>query len=297
METTTYFPFLVTFLALLSIFLFQKTKNRTKKNLPPTPLALPILGHLHLLKHPIHRTLHSLAQKYGPIFTLRLGARLVVVVSSTSAVEECFTTNDIVFANRPEFVSGKYLSYGNSTLGAAPYGDHWRNLRRLSATEVLSSIRLNVSAGIRKEEIEILLRKLYKVSRTEFGKVKLKSLFSELTFNMIMRMVAGKRYYGEEVSELEEAKKFREIMEKSFQLGSYPGDFLPFLKWVDWQYTKRVESLGRDTDSFLQNLVDEHRRNEEEGKKGNTMISHLLCLQKTQPDYYTDEIIKGLIVT
>lgn len=153
-----------------------------------------------------------------------------------------------------------------------------------------------MSARIRKEEIGILIKKLNRVLGTEFGKVKLKSLFSELTFNIIMRMLAGKRYYGEEVSELEEAKKFREIMERAFQLGSYPGDFLPFLKWVDWQYTKRVESLGKDTDWFLQNLVDEHRRNEEEGEKGNTMISHLLCLQKTQPDYYTDEIIKGLIV-
>ncbi|XP_038907082.1 cytochrome P450 81Q32-like [Benincasa hispida] len=297
METTTYFPVLITFLALISIFLFQNRKHTTKTNLPPSPLALPILGHLHLLKHPIHRTLHSLAQNHGPIFTLRLGSRPVVVVSSTSAVEECFTTNDIVFANRPQFVSGKYLSYGNTTLGAAPYGDHWRNLRRLSATEVLSSIRLNMSAGIRKEEIKILLRKLYKVSGTEYGKVKLKTPFSELTFNMIMRMVAGKRYYGEEVSELEEAKKFREIMQKSFQLGSYPGDFLPFLKWVDWQYAKRLENLGKDMDLFLQNLVDEHRRNQGDGKQGNTMISHILCLQKTQPDYYTDEIIKGLIVT
>ncbi|KAL0538328.1 hypothetical protein IC582_027343 [Cucumis melo] len=298
METNAYFPFLITLLALISIFFIRKSKTKTKRNnLPPSPLPLPILGHLHLLKHPIHRTLHTLSQKYGPIFTLRLGSRLVVVVSSTSAAEECFTTNDIVFANRPEFVSGKYLTYGNSTLGAAPYGDHWRNLRRLSATEVLSTIRLNMSARIRKEEISILIKKLNRVSSTDFGKVKLKSLFSELTFNMIMTMVAGKRYYGEEVSELEEAKKFREIMERAFQLGSYPGDFLPFLKWVDWQYTKRVESLGKDTDWFLQNLVDEHRSNEEEGEKGNTMVSHLLRLQKTQPDYYTDEIIKGLIVT
>ncbi|XP_022953938.1 cytochrome P450 81E8-like [Cucurbita moschata] len=296
METSSYVAALITFLAVGSIFLLQKRKNRAK-NLPPTPWALPILGHLHLLKHPVHRTLQSLAQKHGPIFTLRLGSRLAVVVSSAPAVEECFTTNDIVFANRPQFVSGMYLSYGNTTMGAAPYGDHWRNLRRLSSTEILSSIRLNMSAGIRKEEVNILLRKLYQFSRHDFGKVKLKTLFSELTFNIIMRMVAGKRYYGDEVTELEEAKEFRQIMETSFRLGSYPGDFLPFLKWVDRQYPKRMKSLGRAIDSLLQNLVDEHRRYQNEGKKLDTMISHLLCLQESQPEYYSDEIIKGLIVT
>ncbi|KAF3949474.1 hypothetical protein CMV_024660, partial [Castanea mollissima] len=44
--------------------------------------------------------------------------------------------------------------------------------------------------------------------------------------------------------------------------------------------------------AFLQGLIDEKRSMEE---KGNTMIDHLLSLQKSQPEYYTDQIIKGLI--
>ncbi|WRX15096.1 Cytochrome P450 - like 10 [Theobroma cacao] len=30
---------------------------------------------------------------------------------------------------------------------------------------------------------------------------------------------------------------------------------------------------------------------------GNTMIDHLLSLQESQPNYYTDQIIEGLILT
>ncbi|KAF5930729.1 hypothetical protein HYC85_031602 [Camellia sinensis] len=44
-------------------------------------------------------------------------------------------------------------------------------------------------------------------------------------------------------------------------------------------------------DAFLQGLIDEHRRD----KSKNTMIDHLLSLQESQPEYYADEIIKGLI--
>ncbi|KAJ6711283.1 P450 FAMILY 81 SUBFAMILY D POLYPEPTIDE 8 putative-RELATED [Salix purpurea] len=77
--------------------------KRKKRNHPPSPFALPIIGHLHLLKLPIHRTLDSLSKKYGPIFSLELGSYLAVVVSSPSLVEECFTKNDIVLANRPDF--------------------------------------------------------------------------------------------------------------------------------------------------------------------------------------------------
>jgi len=50
--------------------------------------------------------------------------------------------------------------------------------------------------------------------------------------------------------------------------------------------------LANKTDAFLQALVDEKKGKEE----GNTMIDHLLSLQKSQPDYYTDQIIKGLIL-
>ncbi|CAI9770261.1 unnamed protein product [Fraxinus pennsylvanica] len=44
-------------------------------------------------------------------------------------------------------------------------------------------------------------------------------------------------------------------------------------------------------DAFLQGLIEEHRHN----KNGNTMIDHLLSLQESQPEYYTDTIIKGIM--
>ncbi|KAF2299849.1 hypothetical protein GH714_004668 [Hevea brasiliensis] len=81
--------------------------RKQHKNLPPSPPSLPIIGHLHLLKQPIHQSLNNLPQKYGPITYLRLGLRPALVVSSPSAVEECLTKNDVVFANRPDFYAGK----------------------------------------------------------------------------------------------------------------------------------------------------------------------------------------------
>ncbi|CAL5419683.1 unnamed protein product [Camellia sinensis] len=273
------------------------SKARTQKNLPPSPPALPVIGHLHLLKPRLHRTLYGLSQDLGPIFTLRFGSRLVVVVSSPSAVEECFTKNDVVLANRPRFTTGKYFGYNYTSIGASNYGDHWRNLRRLMALEILSTSRLNSFLSIRRDEIKHLLRRLYRNSSRDFARVELKSKFSELTFNIIMRMIAGKRYYGdddEELSNNEEAKEFREIMRQAFEYSgaSYPGDFLPVLKWIDYQsFEKNLGRLHKKMDAFLQGLIDEHRRD----KSKNTMIDHLLSLQESQPDYYTDDIIKGLI--
>ncbi|KAE8124860.1 hypothetical protein FH972_019707 [Carpinus fangiana] len=281
----------------LKLIIHLQTRTQPTKHLPPSPPSLPILGHLHLAKKPLHRTFHSLSQKYGQIFSLRFGSRLVIIVSSPSAVEECFTKNDIVLANRPDLLITKHLGYNNTTVSASPYGDHWRNLRRICALEIFSTHRLNMFLGIRRDEVKRLLLKLSHNSREDFAKVELKSMFLDLTFNIIMRMVVGKRYYGygEDVKDEEEARQFREIMREIATNGgaSNPQEFVPMLRWIDHGgLEKKLMRLAKRTDAFLQGLVDEKKGNEE----GNTMIHHLLSLQKSQPEYYTDQIIKGLIL-
>ncbi|KAJ1414505.1 Cytochrome P450 [Sesbania bispinosa] len=271
-------------------------------NLPPCPPSLPIIGNLHQLKQPIHRILHDLSQKFGPIYSLRFGPQLVVVVSSASLAEECFTKNDIIFANRFQDMKTKYLGFNHTMLILTSYGDHWRNLRRISSLEILSTHRLNSFLGIRKNETIRLLRKLAVAThKNHVAKVELRSMFEELTFNTIMRMVCGKRYYGEDSNSngtsVEEAKKFKDVMEEmaEFGLGSNLGDFVPLFRLFDFSGTrKKLQRLGEKMDALFQGLIDEHRNNKE--NNSNTMIDHLLSLQDSQPEYYTDQIIKGLIM-
>ncbi|KAJ4849150.1 hypothetical protein Tsubulata_049689 [Turnera subulata] len=265
-----------------------------ERKLPPSPPAIPIIGHLHLLKEPLHRTFHSLSQKYGPIFSVKLGSRLAIVVSSPSLVEECFTKNDIVFANRPFFPNSRYLSYNNTTMFAASYGDHWRNLRRIGSNEIFSPTRLNMFVDVRQDEVKRLVRRLYGVCKKGFVKVNLRPMFMDLSFNIVLRMVAGKRYYGEGLEQDEEARRFREILVEFFQFSavSDPSDIFPILKvFGPTGIEKKCMRVGQRLDEFLQELIDEHRNK----KGGNTMINRLLDLQESQPEYYTDEIIKGLM--
>ncbi|CAI0429026.1 unnamed protein product [Linum tenue] len=112
------------------------------------------------MKPPIHRTLHALAQRHGPIFSLRLGTRPAVVVSSAALAEECFTKNDVAFANRPRFTMARHIHYNYTTMTHAPYGGHWRNLRRIGSLEIFSAHRLAASLPIRREEVRRLVAKL-----------------------------------------------------------------------------------------------------------------------------------------
>ncbi|CAI0429030.1 unnamed protein product [Linum tenue] len=283
------------FLSLTYLALKSTTSGRRK--LPPSPpWGLPIVGHSGLMKPPIHRTLHALAQRHGPIFSLRLGTRLAVVVSSASLAEECFTKNDVAFANRPRLTMAKHIHYNYTTMTHAPYGDHWRNLRRIGAVEIFSAHRLAASLPIRRDEVRRLVAKLARRSDGGAAVVDMKSAFQELTFDTMMRMVAGKRFYGDD----DEARGFREVIKEVVARGGATNrpDFGAVLRWIDGGKLERTarEVAGR-TDSFMQKLIEEHRSEKKEGlEKRNTMIDHLLALQESEPEYYSDQIIKGLVL-
>ncbi|XP_030446414.2 cytochrome P450 81E8-like [Syzygium oleosum] len=287
-------------IALTHKLLRRLIKRTPKKNHPPSPPSLPVIGHLHHLKQPIPETLLALSRAYGPVLSLRFGARPVVVVSSASIAEECFTQNDIVLANRPQSIVNKHIGYNYTTLMAAPYSDHWRNLRRICAVEIFSSRCLNMSLGIRKDEVKRLLRKLLLCqSGGGFARVEPRAALTELTFNVIMRMLAGKRYCGEDLSDVEEVVKFRDIIRELVRFSgiSYAGDYLPPLRWIDYDgFLKRMFKIGKKTDGFLQGLIDEHRKKKESEEEKKSMIDHLLVEQASQPEYYTDEIIKGFVL-
>ncbi|XP_022885763.1 cytochrome P450 81D1-like [Olea europaea var. sylvestris] len=282
------------------IYKFLSNARKRRQNLPPSPpSALPIIGHLHLLKPPLHRILHQFSKKHGPIFSLRFGCRFVVVVSSSSLVKECFTENDLVLAGRPRTAIGKHFGYNNTTIILAPYGDHWRNLRRLCDVEIFSPPRLNTFLPIRLDEINRLLSNLYKISSAGFAKVNLEAKIMEMTFNNIMRMLAGKRYYGEDAEEDEEAKLFRELIKRGLELSSAsnPGDYFPFLGWIGYNSFEKELATHKEKDyKFMHNIIEEHRRRRRNGNQENTMVDHLLSLQESEPEYYTDQIIIGLVL-
>ncbi|GLU01558.1 hypothetical protein SLE2022_188640 [Rubroshorea leprosula] len=57
-------------------------------------------------------------------------------------------------------------------------------------------------------------------------------------------------------------------------------------------HERKLIKLAKRMNAFLQQLIDKHRIK----KEGNTMIDHLLCLQKSEREYYIDQIIKGLVM-
>lgn len=134
----------------------------------------------------------------------------------------------------------------------------------------------------------------------------MKSTFFELTLNNMMRMIAGKRYCRDQgdQEELEEERKFKEIVTETLQLSGATNIvyFMPVLKWFGLNKTeKKLAILHKKRERFMQNLIEERKKlttsglcNSEENSKS-SMVDVLLSFQETDPEYYTDDMIRGFM--
>ncbi|KAF7035018.1 hypothetical protein CFC21_045955 [Triticum aestivum] len=127
---------------------------------PPGPWTLPVIGSLHHIAGQLpHRALRDLARRHGwPVMLLQLGEVPTLVVSSRSGAREVMRTHDASFATRPMSSAVRVITNGGRDIALDPYGDHWRQMRRIAVTELLTARRVLSFRAIREEEVAAMLR-------------------------------------------------------------------------------------------------------------------------------------------
>ncbi|KAL6131090.1 hypothetical protein ACLB2K_069468 [Fragaria x ananassa] len=101
-----------------------------------------------------------MADKYGPLFTIKLGVHRALVVSSWEVAKECLTTNDKSFAIRPKALGPEIMGY-NAMFGFIPYGPYWRQVRKLTTLHILSNHKLELLKHARESEVKMATKLIF----------------------------------------------------------------------------------------------------------------------------------------
>ncbi|KAK4478891.1 hypothetical protein RD792_014397 [Penstemon davidsonii] len=256
MECTSVLLLLPIVLLIIIISVMKKERPR-KTRKPPGPRGLPIIGNLHQLKQPLHEYFWQLSKKYGPLFYMKLGSRPVLVANSSRMAQEILKIKDLIFCSRPQLLAFKKLSYEFFDIALGPYGEYWRDMRKVCVLHLLSAKRVHSFRPIREDEVSRMIQKISQKA-SSFETVNLSEMIVFLTSTTICRVAFGKRYEqgsGESV-------RFNNLIHE-FQAALscfYWTDYIPLIGWVD-KITGKIDNLDKifkEWDTFFQQLIDEH---------------------------------------
>ncbi|KAM7272808.1 hypothetical protein ACFE04_027472 [Oxalis oulophora] len=213
-------------------FNMREKKKRKLKNLPPGPPSLPIIGNLHQLGALPHQSLHQLSIEYGPVIFLKLGQVPTVVVSSADSAKQVLKTHDLECCTRPPIADVAF----------APYGDYWREMRKICVLELFTLESVQSFRSIREQEVEFMINSISEHSSTSTH-VDLSHMILTMTADITCKVAFG-----------------------SFSAA----DFFPYFGWIVDRITglyKRRERSFHDLDSFYQKVIDDHLDARKSNKK------------------------------
>ncbi|KAG0447270.1 hypothetical protein HPP92_028389 [Vanilla planifolia] len=123
---------------------------------------------------------------------LKLGEIPVVVISSADGAAEVMKFHDLEFASRPINYSVEAIFYGGNNVLFGPYGDFWRQMRRLCNLELLSPKRVRSFRAVREQEVSTLIREISEKANSGVV-VDFSSSLAEVSNNVMARAAIGGR--------------------------------------------------------------------------------------------------------
>nr|XP_060640580.1 cytochrome P450 2G1-like [Anolis sagrei ordinatus] len=182
-------------LSICLVFISAWTWRHKKGRFPPGPMPLPFFGNLLQLNlKDIPKSFLALSHKYGPVFTLYLGPRRVVVLCGLEALKEALVDHGEQFCGR-----GKVASVERTFKGfgiALANGERWKKLRHFSLVTLKNFGMGKCSIEERiQEEAQYLLEKFRKYEGLPFDPT---FLLCCTTSNIICSIVFGKRFEYED---------------------------------------------------------------------------------------------------
>ncbi|KAG7601177.1 unnamed protein product [Arabidopsis thaliana] len=243
------------------VFIITRWNSNSKKrlNLPPGPPGWPVVGNLFQFARsgkPFFEYAEDLKKTYGPIFTLRMGTRTMIILSDATLVHEALIQRGALFASRPaENPTRTIFSCNKFTVNAAKYGPVWRSLRRNMVQNMLSSTRLKEFGKLRQSAMDKLIERIKSEARDNDGLIWVLKNARFAAFCILLEMC-----FGIEMDE-ETIEKMDEIL-KTVLMTVDPriDDYLPILAPFFSKERKRALEVRREQVDYVVGVIERRRR-------------------------------------
>lgn len=251
--------FILTFLFCLSPggLAWSLTKS-TALSVIPGPPGHPVTGLLRVFSgFTPYRSLAKLAKTYRAesLMAFSVGLTRFIISSEPETAKEILGSSG--FADRPVKESAYELLF-HRAMGFAPYGEYWRNLRRISATHLFSPKRINGFEGFRRDVGLKMVKEFETMMGKNNGAVEVKKVLHFGSLNNVMMTVFGKCYeFGDG-----DGFELEKMVTQGYELlGVFNwSDHFPLLGWLDLQgVRKRCRCLVTKVNAFVGKIIEEHR--------------------------------------
>ncbi|GAB6023742.1 hypothetical protein CHUAL_008497 [Chamberlinius hualienensis] len=254
MDAWTVLAWIVAFIAISITYWYLAIP----KNLPPGSSGLPLVGYLPFLNKKAYLTFFDLKKKFGNVFHLYLGSKLVLVLNDFDAIKEALIKQGDVFSGRtPTFEIEEFD--GDHQGIVMTDGELWKQHRRF----VLRNLR---DSGVGKQTLEPLILNEIQHFMTEVKKHDDKGpfelhdiLFCSMT-NNIHLLTTGKRYDYNHPAIKSLKKLFADFDELAQGLPA--ATFFPWLKPLLSQNIKLNEVKILFV-KIIENVIKEHKENDD----------------------------------
>ncbi|KAK1370656.1 Cytochrome P [Heracleum sosnowskyi] len=191
---------------------------------------------------------------------LELGQVPAMVVSSPEMAKEVLKVHDTKCCSRPDSYGMRKLSYNQKDISFSPYGDYWREMRKLCVIELFTVKRVRSFQHVRDREIAKFVNIISQEALDPNNKfIYLDKKIFSLAKNIISEVAFGSSSVGEKFREDELQKIIQDVMKVTS--GFCAADFFPYIGWIIdllSGFRHKMEKCFLDIDKFNESVIKEH---------------------------------------
>lgn len=263
----------------------------TFRMLPPGPCGLPLVGYLPYIRTDFHEELTELSRRHGPVFSLRLGSELMVVLSDHKVIREAFRRQE--FAFRPDNQFMKLLD-GYGIMNTE--GKMWKEQRRFLHERLRHFGIKHAGSGREMMEARIMNEVetfLQTVARQRAAPIEIGHFLCSAVSNVICSLLMSVRFRHDDPRFI----RFMDLFDEGFKLFTVTAaaGFIPLLRLLpgfNYAYNKIRANLS-EISNFYQEIVDFHKSTFDANNIRDVIDSYILEIQNAKEEGRQDSLFDG----